>query len=314
MFKIISIGDLVVDLIVAIQSLPVEADKHQIVNKFTIEPGGAGNFLIAGSRIGMDMIALGTIGDDSFGNATVKILQEEGINIDGVIQQPDTNSTTVIVLIDESGKHVFLGGYGIGPVIPFPKSWQKKLKGSDAVFSCGYTLQEERLSEAALQSMKFAKNQGIPVFFDPGPEMERATRIQVEQVIAYSNYILLTEEEIPLLTGGLGGINAAQKLLLSGPDIVCVKRGGEGCVIITKDAILSKAGFSVTVRDTTAAGDSFAAAFIYGILNNWGLDDVADFANAMGAAKVRKIGSGRKVPNLTELRAVLKEYQVKVQV
>jgi sugar/nucleoside kinase (ribokinase family) len=50
------------------------------------------------------------------------------------------------------------------------------------------------------------------------------------------------------------------------------------------------------VRDTAAAGDSFDAAFIYAYLRGWPLSDIAAFANAMGAAKVQKLGSGSSVP------------------
>jgi len=64
------------------------------------------------------------------------------------------------------------------------------------------------------------------------------------------------------------------------------------------------------VRDTSAAGDSFDAAFIYAYLRGWSLADVAAFANAVGAAKVQKIGSGTQVPTADEVRAVLKKYGV----
>jgi sugar/nucleoside kinase (ribokinase family) len=63
------------------------------------------------------------------------------------------------------------------------------------------------------------------------------------------------------------------------------------------------------VKVTTAAGDSFAAAFIYGYLNGWSMGDLAAFANAMGAAKVRKVGSGTQVPTAADVREVLKTYQ-----
>ena len=108
-YRIVSIGDLVADLIVSIPEQPVVPDVHQIAKKFTLEPGGAGNFLIAGSRLGMEMVALGTIGDDLFGSAVSDALEENGVSTVGGVQQAGTNSTTVIVLVDDQGQHVFLG-------------------------------------------------------------------------------------------------------------------------------------------------------------------------------------------------------------
>jgi len=50
-FTVISIGDLVADLVVTIPRLPVEANAHQLARHVRLEPGGAGNFLIAGRRL-----------------------------------------------------------------------------------------------------------------------------------------------------------------------------------------------------------------------------------------------------------------------
>lgn len=312
-FTVISIGDLVADLIVSIPQLPVEADVHQLVRQFRLEPGGAGNFLIAGTRLGMKMLAFGSIGDDIFGSAAMDILTEEGVDTCGVIVQSDTGSTTVIVLVDDAGQHVFLGGYGEGPSIQLPESWINKLSESQAVFACGYTLQEKRLADAALEAMALAHQAGIPVFFDPGPEMQNATSEHISSVLESSDVILLTEEEIPLITGGREGVDGAAGILTYGPRLVCIKRGPEGCVILSDNTAIQHPGFSVTKRDTTAAGDSFAAAFIFAYLQEWSLDQVAAFSNAMGAAKVRKVGSGRQVPTADEVRSILKRYNVDIE-
>jgi sugar/nucleoside kinase (ribokinase family) len=307
---VLSIGDLVVDIVVSIPSLPVEAGGHQLASQIRLEPGGAGNFLIAGARLGMEMVALGAIGDDPLGSSMLDVLVQEGIHTAGIVQQPDTNSTTVIVLVDAAGKHVFLGGYGEGPAVDIPGSWIAAVETAQAVFALGYTLQEQRIAEAALQAMKRAHEIGIPVFFDPGPEMVKTTPDQITRVLETSKVILLTEEEIPLMTGGAGGLEAARGLLSLGPHLICVKRGPRGCVLFTDGDTIVHPGYPVVVKDTAAAGDSFAAAFIYAYLNGWSMGDLAAFANAMGAAKVRKVGSGTQVPTADDVREVLKTFQV----
>lgn len=311
-FRVLSLGDLVADLTVSISKLPVEANAHQIVHRFQLEPGGAGNFLIAGARLGMKMTALGTIGDDVFGQAVLDLLVEQGVAIEGVIHQTDASSTTVIVLVDDMGQHVFLGGYGVGPAIEFPARWKRLLDSCDAVFVSGYTFHEHRLAHAALETMKRARKTKIPVFFDPGPDMVRLQAEQREEILANSDLLLLTEQELPILTGGEDGIDAARMLLNEKVVLVCVKRGERGCVIFTEEEKVEHPGFKVIVRDTTAAGDSFAAAFIFGYLQEWSLPQIATFANAMGAAKVQKIGSGSQVPSAEEVRAVLEKYEIKL--
>jgi len=52
-------------------------------------------------------------------------------------------------------------------------------------------------------------------------------------------------------------------------------------------------GFLIDVVDTTGAGDVFHAGFIYGLLQNWEMEKILQFANAVAALKCRELG-GRK--------------------
>jgi ribokinase len=311
---VISLGDLVTDLVAAIPQFPVEAGKHQLASYVRSEPGGAGNFLIAGARLGMEMIALGAIGDDSFGRFVLTALGRENINTKNIIQLPGTTTTTVVVLVDERGNHVFLGAYGEGPNVTMPSSWTRAIDTSQAIFSYGYTMQESRMSASCQQALKHAADRGIPVFFDPGPEMARTDQAQREFVLAHCQVLLMTEDEIPIMAGGQTGLSAAQSLIERGPQAVCVKRGPKGCIMFTRTGSYEHPGYPVTVRDTTAAGDSFAAAFIDAWLCGWEPLKILAFANAMGAAKVRKVGSGSQVPTAVEVQAVLDEYSTGIHI
>ena len=253
---VISIGDLVADVIVQIPNLPVQAAQHQLARGISVEPGGAGNFLIAGARLGMRMQELGVIGDDLFGNAILAVLEREGVDTTGLVRQAGSTTTTVIVLADEMGRHVFLGKYGAGPDLAYPENWAGKIRNADAIFLSGYTLQESRLTAACLRALEAAREVGVPVFFDPGPEMVRAGSDLRERVLALSQVILMTEEEIPLMTGGSGGLEAVPGLLSMGAELACVKRGRDGCVLFRAGERVEHPGYPVEVRDTAAAGDS----------------------------------------------------------
>ena len=142
---VVSIGDLVVDIVATIDHFPVEPAAHQLTKEIRLEPGGAGNFLIAGARLGLHVIALGTLGDDLFGREAAAALEREGVDLRGLIREPGTTTTTVIALTDGGGRHVYLGGYGAGPAVALSDVWREAVAGADAVFVSGYTLQEKRL-------------------------------------------------------------------------------------------------------------------------------------------------------------------------
>lgn len=309
---VISIGDLVVDIVMPVHRLPVEAGQHQFDIRLEIEPGGAGNFLMAGARLGMNMVTLGVLGDDPLGHTAADALKQEGVDTSEIVMMPGSTSTTVIVLSDGLGQHVFLGNYSEGPVVPFPDSWKLKIAASRAVFAAGYSLHEARLSDACLLGLEYAHNLGVPIYFDPGPEMVKTSDEVRRRVLALNPVVIATEDELPDMAENAQGLEAVDYLLEHGVPMVCQKRGQRGCLVATAQERVEHPGFPVRVVDTTAAGDSFDAAFIYACLRGWSLGQVAAFANAMGAAKVQKMGSGSKVPLPGEILAVLEANQVRL--
>ncbi|WP_299027587.1 PfkB family carbohydrate kinase [uncultured Thermanaerothrix sp.] len=310
-FQVASFGDLVVDIVAGVPALPVEAARDQLLDYVRIEPGGAGNFLITGQRLGMHMRAGGAVGEDAFGSMVLQILQEERVDVSAVHRLPGGTTTTVVVLVDRLGNHVFLGRSGEGPEVLLGAWVNAFLKEIRALQVWGYTFMERPLVESMLQLVEVAHQRQIPVFFDPGPQL-RASAERLERLLRCTRVILLTEAEIPLVTEGRVGIEGIEVLLERGPGVVVVKQGVKGCTVYTRTDMVVAPGFPVSLHDTTGAGDAFAAAFIYGYLQGWSLPDVATFANATGAAKVQKIGSGRQVPTADEIRQVLRTFRIDI--
>ncbi|MBM3138287.1 MAG: carbohydrate kinase family protein [Chloroflexi bacterium] len=312
-YRVLSFADLVADVIIQIPRLPVVAADHQVVSQIDLEPGGAGNFLIAGQRLGLSMSSLAVVGSDAFGTKIVSIIRSEGVDVEGIVVQGEDATSTVFVLLDEAKRHVFLGRYGTGDRVIFSENWKQKMTyQADAIQFWGYSLLEERICEALIEAVQFASQNKALISFDPGPLFTGASEVHRRLFLTHSSIVLLTEEEIPSLLGIGATLDDAPRILEWGPSVVCVKRGSLGCVVFRKDERVSHPGFLVEVRDTSAAGDAFNAAFLYGYLYGWPLEQVAAFANAMGAAKVQKQGSGRNVPSRNEVIQILKTNQERI--
>lgn len=308
--RVASIGELLTDVVLPIEHLPVCAGEHQRIESIQIEPGGAGNFLVAGARLGLEMSALGLVGDDHFGTAMIEALSAEGVDVSGVSRPPDSVTATCFTLVEKSGQHVFIGRSGIGPTLRFDEHWRCVIDEMDAIQTWGYALGEPYLSEALVQAMEFAHLAGCPVFFDPGPPVRPVTEKLLREALSHCDVVLLTEEELPLVADGRTGEVAVEFALTRGPSLICVKRGANGSVAYRNGERVEHPGFLVEVRDTAAAGDAFAAAFVYAQLRGWSLAQTVSFANACGAAKVRKLGTGRQVPTRAEVFGVLREHNV----
>lgn len=305
---LVTIGDLVLDIIMPV-TFPVRGGMHQQVTDRRIEPGGAANTVIAALRLGLDVSLAGAVGSDVYREEILRPLRAAGANLDHVIVMPHTESTLVVTLTDRaSGEHVFIGHYGTSEEMPYPPGLDHVIAQADAVFLSGYTLVERRVVAMALRALDRAVDTGVPIFMDVGPLLKMADQVHIRRALESTHMLFLTADEAQLVTQGRTGPEAYAEILTLGPRHAVIKRGPQGCMIVTSDWWLDVPAFAVDqVVDTVGAGDVFDAAFIAGMLQGLSMRECALLANATGAASTRKIGSGTNAPTYEEVMAVLAE-------
>ncbi|WP_448595247.1 carbohydrate kinase family protein [Thermoflexus hugenholtzii] len=300
--EVLAIGDLVADILVPVPQLPIGPGSVHTLDPIRIEPGGSGNFLITGARLGLRVGALGVLGADELGEMVARALAAEGVDVGLVRRMPGAHTTVVLVLTDGSGRHALIGAFGVSPALPWDPAWEAALQTARVAFLPGYTLAEPALQAIILPWIRRARALGCAVLLDVGPMGVHLPRADLEAVIAAAEGLFGTEEELAAV--GL----TPEAALAQGPQWVAVKRGAAGCRVVSRAGDFEVPGFPVPVRDTAGAGDSFAAGWVYGLLQGWPLPVVATFANAVGAAKVQKLGTGRQMPTPEEVRQVLARH------
>ena len=289
--RIVAVGDLTADLIVEVPELPIRADDFLLAEQVGLEPGGSANLLILLARLGASAVALGTLGADLWGDQVYQILKSEGVDPSPIRREGTTS--VALVLVDARGRHSFVGSYGKGKPLLLGDRETRIIIGADALFTSGYSLAEARLRNLTLQALEVAGQAGIPRFFDPGPAFKSLQPEVQRRALACSDVMLLTEEEL-------------LELSLSGPHTVVVKRGAAGCRVYAEGSeAVEIPGLTGPVRDTTAAGDCFAAGYIWAKLQGRCPEECARLANCAGAAAVGKLGGGRNVPTVEELRELI---------
>ncbi len=307
--RLVTVGDLVLDLLLDAR-LPVLADQHQTAQTFRFEAGGACTTILAARQLGLQVSALGTVGDDLQGKLLLDILQAATVDTSALLIPPGSSSTTVLALTDTAkGEHVFLGNYGLGPPIELSERARALLAAADAIFIPGYTLVEERLDGLVTAVFEWLAQSDSRLYLDVGPFFCQLPQERVNEVLTRTDLLLLTEAEVPFVSGETGDsrpLAACRRLRQQYPALTIVlKLAAAGCHILAHAVDLPCAGFSVDVRDTVGAGDAFAAAFIWADLNGYSLAECGTISNAMGAASVRKLGAGSNVPTATELQFLL---------
>lgn len=303
---IVCYGDLVTDLVMTVERLPIEPERVQNIHAISVEPGGAGNFLITAARLGAHAIAFGAVGEDSYGQSVFDMLRDEHIDVSLAQRGVGSVNVLVLVIVDDAGQHVFLVRDGAGDPFVIDERSSQVIQNADAFFMPGYALHERRVAGSAVQATQIAFDAGVPVFNDLGPIVNEASvRPQTLDILRMSEVSLLTADEAMQYTRTASYTDAARWLMAQGSQHVIIKRGGEGCVAFLQNGeVVEIAGIPVPVRDTTAAGDSFAAGFVVEWLKHRDVVQAARFANCVGAAKVQKIGSGRQCPTREEIEAV----------
>jgi sugar/nucleoside kinase (ribokinase family) len=112
-------------------------------------------------------------------------------------------------------------------------------------------------------------------------------------------------DEARRLTGTTDPTGAVQKISTAGPDTVVIKLGRDGAYISAPSWQGHVEAFTVEAIDTTGAGDSFAGAFLFGLTRDWAVEQIATFANAVGALCTTQAGATEGIQTYAETIAFI---------
>ncbi|HMO58755.1 MAG TPA: carbohydrate kinase family protein [Roseiflexaceae bacterium] len=304
-YDLVVLGDLVADLIVPIERLPLLPNQHGWAEGIFVEPGGAGNVLVAARRLDLATAAVGGIGSDRYGHEMCDMLQDVGVDTSHVQVCAERQTVVCMVIADTAGQHVYLGIKDQLGRWPYEPAWDTVISSARALFTDGYTLRDVLDPDVMIAALSKARAAGVPVFFDPGPSIMFVAPEVMQRAIALADVLLLTDEEAAYLCTATDRAAVAHALLAYGPGMVVLKHGADGCSVADADGVIHCPGFPITVVDTVGAGDSFAAALIAGLLRGATPAVAATLANAMGALVATRRGAGTRIPSRAEWLAFL---------
>ncbi len=299
-----------VDMIIEMEgTFPVEGGCSRRVRASHPEPGGEGNLMIVCSRLGGNVLPVGPIGDDYYGSYLLKAYQEQGIETKFLKKTQDYQTPVANCIIDEKGIHSFVSTIGFSVFDGHEKA-PELLEQCKGFYLCGYHLsdQTQPFCGLAMKMLESACERNREIFFDPGPLCRDIEPKMLEEVLAKSTVVALNDEEAEALTGQKDPVRASEALRQRTKALILLKAGARGCYAVSPDTEGRwYPGFKVPVVDTMGAGDSFLGAFIYAWLQKWDLETCVVCANAAGAAKTAKLGTGTQVPTFDETVAIMEK-------
>lgn len=149
--------------------------------------------------------------------------------------------------------------------------------------------------------IKRAKSLGVITSIDTAYNKGVDAKTLIEPSLPIVDIFLPSIEEAQIISAKQGWQDAMAYFDRYNIPICGIKLGSQGCVIKHNGQIHKLPCFKVNVVDTSGAGDSFMAGFIYGHLQGWDVEKCATFANAVAAHCVQEIGCSSGIPNAEQV-------------
>jgi 2-dehydro-3-deoxygluconokinase len=149
----------------------------------------------------------------------------------------------------------------------------------------------------------------LTVTLDPGMTVSKVALDEIRALLPVIDILLPSLAEAQALAGCRDPQDCVTSLLAKGADVVALKLGRQGCLVGTDGHTVRVPGFLVEARDTTGAGDSFAAGLIAGLLGGLDWPSAAVLGTALGAMAAARVGGGTVAPTAQEVLTLLAEHQ-----
>ena len=253
-------------------------------------------FAVQAARLGLATAAIGSVGNDAFGDCLRDQLIADGVSVNGLRQLADQPTGIAFVAYHADGSRNFVFSLGAGGRLESDMLDPALFAGLRCFHLMGSTLSMSQTAlEVCRQALEMAQEAGALISFDPNlrPELlpPEQARFVFAPFISAADILLPTEEELLQLIVANSLDQAIDTLLTERPErIVVVTRGAEGCSVYTADGRIDVAGFPAEEIDPTGSGDCFNAGFITALLEGKTMTESAQLGNACGALTVNAKG------------------------
>lgn len=311
--RILVVGSFMMDLIATTTRAPKEGETV-IGLRFRTAPGGKGaNQAVQCARLGADVTMVGRVGADAFGEVLIESARSAGIDTTHVTVDSE-ESTGVAQITLEVTEHNALNRITVCPGANFTMTEAHIAWLKDDIADYDMVLMQLELPMNIIETVaRWAKDAGVPVMLNPAPAAPLS-----DALLSCVTYLSPNEHEAAMMAGHeidvSSGINMDDVKTVSewfaarGVSRLIITMGENGSIVAGND----RTGHTNAVRmpkvvDTTAAGDSFVAAFCTGLTAGLEEVDALTFASHAAAITVTRMGATPSLPTIDEVQALIRE-------
>ncbi|MFR6024277.1 MAG: carbohydrate kinase family protein [Oscillospiraceae bacterium] len=310
---ITAIGELLIDLTHA-------GFDPQGVELFAANPGGApANVAAACAKLGAESAFIGRVGKDAFGESAVRLLRSCGVDTSGVSFDVNAPTTLAVVSLDGQGERSFQFYRDMGADTRLAREHvpDGMIASSRVLHFGSLSLTHEPCRSALLHALDVAEANGVLRSYDANYRAslwhgEGEAVEAMRYLLHRADIVKLSAEELALLAGGEGGIEAAARRVLEcGCALLFVTCGAEGAYWAGANSFGFTPAEKIAAVDTNGAGDSFMGAALTRLagvsrrelraLGDGFLREVTAFASRAAAITCTRYGTIPALPASDEL-------------
>lgn len=298
---VLVIGELNCDLILRGDVTPAFGQVEKLIDDAELTIGSSSAIFACGAaRLGLRVGFVGKVGDDSFGRFMVESLAARGIDTRGIVVDSSIKTGLTVILSRGNDRAILTYLGSIATLRPDEIDPAHLRRARHLHLGSFFLLDALRPAVADLYAA--AKDAGLSTSLDTNYDPRETWDGGLSGVLAHTDVFLPNAAELLAITRTTE-IEAGLAALRERVGTLAVKLGADGSRAM-RGPLEAHAGIvPVELVDTTGAGDSFDAGFIYGYLAGWDLVRTLRLAAACGSLSTRAAGGTAAQPTLAEALA-----------
>ncbi|HQF81131.1 MAG TPA: sugar kinase, partial [Flexilinea sp.] len=250
--------------------------------------GSAGIFAVGAAKLGLKVTFIGKVGDDHFGHFMKDRMTAQGIDVSGLVIDPSVKTGLSISLSDGNDRAILTFG-GSNLLLNFQDIDFEIVAQSRHLHSGSFYLLNNIRQDLAIVYKK-AKEMGLSTSIDTNYDPKEKWEGDIFNVLDYTDVFLPNMTELMAISGEKDPDSAIRHLTKNRNLLVAVKNGEDGAFAEKDKVRYSAETIQVKPVDTTGAGDSFDAGFLFGFLNGLGIEKSLRIGCICGALSTLGIG------------------------
>ena len=302
---IVVVGDINVDLIfTGLPSLPSFGElKHAKSMRVTLG-GSSAIFAYNIARLGAATGFVGKVGKDHLGDFLVETLNTAGVDTSRIVRD-STLPTGICVSMSFPNDYAMVSYPGIRESFSLKEIDIEYVKRARHLHMSSFYLQPG-LQPGSLELFRQAKHAGLTTSLDPDNDPHQTWTGGMHQLLHDVDLFLPNEVEATKIAR-TAELEAAGRFLAGFGHTAVIKAGAKGVCVFCADKQIRAPAFAIQPVDTTGAGDSFNAGFIFQHLLSAPLAKCIAWGNACGALSTRALGGTEAFPIASEVEQFLAE-------